>query len=78
MTKILEEIAELSVEEKIILVERIWDDIAEDSRTQNLLISSQMETELSRRLDLIKNNQTELLSWNEVKSNIFNEYKKQQ
>lgn len=78
MTTILEQISELSVEEKIVLVERIWDNIAEDSRAENLTISPQIESELARRLDLIKNNQTQLLSWDEVKNNIFSEYKKQQ
>jgi putative addiction module component (TIGR02574 family) len=78
MTTILEQISGLSVEEKIVLVERIWDNIAEDSRAQNLTISPQMESELARRLDLIKNNETQLLSWDEVKNNIFSEYNKQQ
>jgi putative addiction module component (TIGR02574 family) len=78
MTTILEQISGLSVEEKIVLVERIWDDIADDSRAQSLTISPQMESELARRLDLIKNNQTQLLSWDDVKNNVFSEYKKQQ
>ena len=39
MTKIFEQITQLSVEEKIVLVERIWDNIAEDTRAQDLAIS---------------------------------------
>lgn len=75
MTKILEQIAKLSIEEKIVLVERIWSDIAEDSRTKKLAISPKIEAELARRLALIKNEQTQLLSWEEVKANIFNALK---
>jgi putative addiction module component (TIGR02574 family) len=78
MTKILEQIAKLSIEEKIVLVERIWSDIAEDSRTKKLAISPKIEAELARRLALIKNEQTQLLSWEEVKANIFNAYRQPQ
>ena len=68
MTKILEQIALLSVEEKIVLVERVWDDIATDARSQKLELSEELETELARRLALIKNGQTQFFSWNEVKT----------
>ena len=68
MIKILEQIALLSVEEKIVLVERILDDIATDARSQKLELSEELETELARRLALIKNGQTQFFSWNEVKT----------
>ncbi len=74
MTKILEQIAQLSIEEKIVLVERVWDDIAEDSRSEQLLLSPELENELARRLALIKAGKTQLLSWEEVKKNIFNHF----
>ena len=74
MTKILEQIALLSVEEKIILVERVWDDIATDARSQKLELSEELETELARRLALIKSGQTQFFTWNEVKQNIFSHY----
>ena len=76
MTKILEQIALLSVEEKIVLVERVWDDIATDARSQKLELSKELETELARRLALIKGGQTQFFSWNEVKQNIFRHYQK--
>ena len=76
MTKILEQIALLSVEEKIVLVERIWDDIATDARSQKLELSEELETELARRLALIKSGQTQFFTWNEVKQNIFSHYQK--
>ena len=64
MTKIFEQITQLSVEEKIVLVERIWDNIAEDTRAQDLAISPAVEAELARRLALIQTGQTQLFSWN--------------
>jgi putative addiction module component (TIGR02574 family) len=74
MTKILEQITHLSVEEKIVLVERVWDNIAEDTRAQTLEISPELEAELARRLALVQTGQTQLFSWNEVKQNIFTHY----
>ncbi len=74
MTKILEQIAQLSLEEKIVPVERVWDDIAEDPRYEKLDISPELEKELARRLALIKNKETQLLSWDEVKKNIFSHF----
>ena len=74
MTKILEQITHLSIEEKIVLVERVWDNIADDSRSQNLELSPQLEAELARRLALVQTGQTDFFSWNEVKQNIFNGY----
>lgn len=76
MTKILEQVALLSIEEKIVLVERIWDDIAQDARSQKLELSDELEAELARRLTLIRTGKTQFFSWNEVKQNIFNYYQK--
>ena len=74
MTKILEQISHLSVEEKIVLVERVWDNIADDTRSQSLEISPELEAELARRLVLVQTGQTTFFSWNEVKQNIFTHY----
>ena len=63
MTKILEQIKQLSIEEKIMLVERVWDNIAEDTRSQTLEISPELEIELARRLTLIQSGQTQFFSW---------------
>ena len=71
MTKILEQITHLSIEEQIVLVERVWDNIAEDKRTQNLEISSELEAELARRLLLIQTGQTQFFTWNQVENNIL-------
>ena len=74
MTKILEQIKQLSIEEKIMLVERVWDNIAEDTRSQDLDISPELEVELARRLTLVQTGQTQFFSWEEVKQNIFTHY----
>jgi putative addiction module component (TIGR02574 family) len=74
MTKILEQITHLSIEEKIVFVERVWDNIADDSRSQTLEISPELEAELARRLALVQTGQTQFFSWNEVKQNIFTHY----
>ncbi len=71
MTKILEQITHLSIEEQIVLVERVWDNIAEDKRTQNLEISAELEAELSRRLHLIQTGQTDFFTWNQVEKSIL-------
>ena len=71
MTHILEQITHLSIEEQIVLVERVWDNIAEDKRTQNLEISPELEAELARRLLLIQTGQTQFFTWNQVEKNIL-------
>ena len=71
MTKILEQITHLSIEEQIVLVERVWDNIAEDKRTENLAVSAELETELARRLRLIQTRQTDFFTWNQVEKNIL-------
>jgi putative addiction module component (TIGR02574 family) len=71
MTKILEQITHLSIEEQIVLVERVWDNIAEDKRTQHLDMSPELEAELARRLLLIQTGQTQFFTWNEVEKNIL-------
>ena len=76
MTQILEQITHLSIEEQIVLVERVWDNIAEDSRSQTLEMSPELEAELARRLNLIQTGKTDFFSWNEVKQNIFTHYQK--
>jgi putative addiction module component (TIGR02574 family) len=71
MTKILEQITHLSIEEQIVLVERVWDNIAEDKRAQNLEISPELEAELARRLLLIQTGQTQFFTWEQVEKNIL-------
>ena len=69
----LNQIAELSMEEKILLVERIWDDIAANSQTKNWRISDDLKAELNRRYLLVKEGKSQLYSWEQAQELIIAE-----
>ncbi len=71
MTQILKHIAQLSFEEKIILAQRIWDDIAENAPSSSMKTSPELMAELKRRYALIKQGKTKLHSWEEAESQIL-------
>ena len=73
MTQLLNQIAELSVEEKIILVERIWDDIAQSAQAGKIKISKELKAELTRRYQLVKEGKTNLYSWEEAEKLILSD-----
>jgi putative addiction module component (TIGR02574 family) len=60
---IREEIKKLSDAEKILLVEDIWDDIAD----KTFELSETKKVELDRRLEEIKSGKATFSSWDEVK-----------
>ena len=66
MSEQLREILKLSVPERILLVEAIWDSIAEDNKVVEL--SEDQKTLINLRLEQYRNNSKTLLSWEEVKS----------
>lgn len=68
---ILETIATLSVEEKILLAERIWDDIAQSAAQKALPISPALKAELERRLQLIKDSKAEYDDWKEIEARLL-------
>lgn len=68
---ILEEIAKWSAEEKILLVERIWDDIAQSEAAQTLQISPALKAELERRAQLIKDAKADQESWKEAEAKLL-------
>ncbi len=59
----------LSVAEKLLLVEEIWDEIAR--RPDELPIPSQHKTELDRRYRTYQQNPREGSSWPEVKARVL-------
>ncbi|MBI5603538.1 MAG: addiction module protein [Deltaproteobacteria bacterium] len=64
----LREIKRLSVSERILYVEEIWDSIVND---QHLLETTQAQREeLDRRISAYEKNPEEVTSWEEVKSKI--------
>lgn len=66
----LEQLRELSVSERIQLVEDLWDTIATDSETVQLSEAQTME--LNRRLDRFEENPGEGVEWNVLKTRILN------
>tara|TARA_R110001592_G_scaffold157301_1_gene388123 strand:+ start:789 stop:998 length:210 start_codon:yes stop_codon:yes gene_type:complete len=64
----LKNILKLSVAERILMVEKIWDSIT----PENIEISDAQKTELDSRLLKHKNNQTSYSSWNAIKDDLKN------
>lgn len=62
-------IDQLSLAERILLVEEIWDGIAEDS--QPLEIPASHRAELDRRLDAPRTDPREGFTWEEVKASLL-------
>jgi putative addiction module component (TIGR02574 family) len=68
MTQILKDILNLSVSERILIVEAIWDSIPETEETLGL--SDETKQLLDERLAAHVDNPNEGSSWEEVKSRI--------
>jgi putative addiction module component (TIGR02574 family) len=68
MTQILQDILNLSVSERILMVEAIWDSILENDET--LGISDETKQLLDDRLSSHINNPDQGSSWEDVKSRI--------
>lgn len=67
----IKEIRKLSIEERILMVESIWDSIAEDSNPDGLPISEEEKSEILKRFSEFKNNGGKTYSWDEVRSYAF-------
>jgi len=63
----LEEILDLSVEERIWMIEKIWDSIDDPNEIQ---IPGSHEQELDNRLNRYEKGETKFVSWNKVKSRL--------
>lgn len=61
----MKEINRLSVAERIVLAERIWDSIPEEC--DEFAISSSDKQELDRRLDSLESGRSKRVSWPQVK-----------
>jgi putative addiction module component (TIGR02574 family) len=68
MTQILNDILNLSVSERILIVEAIWDSISENEQT--VALSEESRQLLEDRLKAHQNNPNEGSSWEDVKSRI--------
>ena len=58
-------IKELSIEERILLIEEIWDSI--EAEQEMLELTEEQKTELDRRLESYRKNPDESVTWESVK-----------
>ena len=68
MTQMMKDILKLSVPERILIVEAIWDSISEND--EELEVSSETKQLLDERLKEHKANPDEGSSWDDVKAKI--------
>ncbi len=64
----LKEIAKLTPEEKLQLVEKVWDELSEHS--EDIPLTEAQKKELDRRLDEYEKNPENVLTWEEVNASI--------
>ena len=67
-TMSIDEIKQLDITERIILVEEIWDSIAKEQ--QHISLSEYEKNILDKRLDTLESDMENLLSWDDMKANI--------
>ena len=72
MNSSLKDILKLSVAERILLVEEIWNSIAAESHEDSTSLTTTQKQEIDRRLALYRSGQTKTYSWKEVKATIKN------
>lgn len=70
MTRLLQDVLNLSVSERILMVEAIWDSIA--AKENELELTPSHEQLLDERLEQHKHNPDEGSEWTEVKQRIHN------
>ncbi|HFU76575.1 MAG TPA: hypothetical protein ENK66_10060 [Arcobacter sp.] len=64
----IDDIKMLDITERILLVEEIWDSIAQDQ--DNLGLTDYEKKVIDERLTLLKKNPNNLLSWDEIKNRV--------
>ncbi len=67
----MKEILNLSVNERIFMVEAIWDSIISDSKSENIELSEATKKELDKRMESHLQNPTSGSTWEEVKARIL-------
>ncbi len=72
MTRIMQDILKLSIPERILMVEAIWNSIAESEA--NLAITEEAKQLLDERIEAHKNNPHEGSSWEDVKARIKSQF----
>jgi putative addiction module component (TIGR02574 family) len=71
----LSELFKLSVEERLQLVEDLWDSIEADTRDKPFELSDEEKAELDRRLAEHEANPESALRWEDVRARLWEKYK---
>lgn len=64
----VEEILQLSTEERISIIEMIWDSL--DSVQGDDLLTPEQQAEINRRIDKYEKGEGKTLTWNEIESRL--------
>jgi putative addiction module component (TIGR02574 family) len=72
MTRMMQDILKLSVSERILMVEAIWDSIAENG--EKLALTKEVKQLLDGRIEAHKNNPNEGSSWDDAKARIKSQF----
>ncbi len=72
MNSSLKDILKLSIAERILLVEEIWNSIASEPQEEASSLTIAQKKEIDRRLALYRSGQTKTYSWKEVKATLKN------
>ena len=63
----MQEILDLSVAERILIIEKIWESI---DAVDDIKVTEAIEEELDKRLSRYNKGETKFYSWNEIKSEL--------
>lgn len=69
-SNLTEEAKKLSIQERLALVQEIWDSIADDNECFEL--TDEQRQELDRRLQSFRENPSQGRAWEEIKTEFFN------
>jgi len=64
----MKDILQLSIKDRLSMVEAIWDSVASET---DITLSDDQKTEINRRLELYKTGRTKTYSWDEVKESML-------
>lgn len=66
----LKEIRQLSISERILMVEAIWDSIEEDSMKAPMPVPQEQEEELHKRITRFEKGESKSITWPELKQRL--------
>jgi len=68
----LEQLTQLSIEERLLLIEALWDSLDEKEISEQFEFDNELKKELDERLDRLEKGLSKTYSWQEVKESILN------